>query len=184
MADHLDAGVAGLTGEELAARTGVAPERIERLVALGILAPGDAAAPYSPADLQRVRLAEAIERSGISLDDVGRAIHEGLISFGFVETVFDDPHWFWSDQYQHNLQYMGFATEWEHLVVRGSLEERSFVAFYLAQGVVKAVVGLDRGKDVRRSAGLIRARRPFAPSLLRDEDVDLKNLATQAAEGV
>ena len=47
-----------------------------------------------------------------------------------------------------------------------------------------AVVGLDRGKEVRRSAGLIRARRPFDPAALRDEDVDLRKLAAAAlAEG-
>ena len=28
-------------------------------------------------------------------------------------TVFDDPHWFWSDQYDLNLQYAGHAREWD-----------------------------------------------------------------------
>jgi 3-phenylpropionate/trans-cinnamate dioxygenase ferredoxin reductase subunit len=100
-----------------------------------------------------------------------------------VKTVFDDPHWFWSDQYQHNLQYLGFAVDWDELIIRGSLERRNFLAFYVKGGLVEAVVGLDRGRDVRRSAGLIRARRPFDPALLRDEDVDLKKLATHVPEG-
>src|SRR5712691_931252 len=79
------------------------------------------------------------------------------------DVVFDDPHWFWSEQYEHRLEYMGFVTEWDELVVRGSMEDRNFAGFYLQGGVVKAVVSLNRGKDVRRSAGVIRGRRPVDP---------------------
>ena len=141
----------------------------------GIFAAGDLANHWHPIFERRIR----VEHWDNALKQ-GAAAARNMMG---TETVFDDPHWFWSDQYRHNLQYMGFAAEWDDLVVRGSLEGRNFVAFYLFQGVVKAVVGLDRGKDVRRSAGLIRARRPFDPAVLRDEDVDLKKLASQAAEG-
>jgi 3-phenylpropionate/trans-cinnamate dioxygenase ferredoxin reductase subunit len=93
------------------------------------------------------------------------------------DEAFADPHWFWSDQFGHNLQYIGFAPEWDRLVVRGSIEERRFVAFYLKDGLVRAAVGLDRGKDVRRSAGLVTSARPVDPVSLADEDVDLRTLA-------
>ena len=49
-------------------------------------------------------------------------------------TVFDDPHWFWSDQYDMNLQMGGFAMTWDRMVVRGSVEDRSFSAFLLQEG--------------------------------------------------
>src|SRR5215207_8490499 len=32
---------------------------------------------------------------------------------------YDDIPWFWSDQYDFNLQYTGFHTEWDELIVRG-----------------------------------------------------------------
>jgi hypothetical protein len=38
-------------------------------------------------------------------------------------------------------------------------------------------IGLNRGRDVRRCAPLIRTRRPLDPASLKDEDVDLKKLA-------
>jgi 3-phenylpropionate/trans-cinnamate dioxygenase ferredoxin reductase subunit len=94
-----------------------------------------------------------------------------------TETPFADPHWFWSDQYDINLQYMGFATEWDELVVRGSLEDRSFVGFYVKDGIVDAVVGMNRGREVRRSAGLIQSRQLVDTAVLRDEDVELKKLS-------
>lgn len=90
---------------------------------------------------------------------------------------FDDPHWFWSDQYDHNLQSMGHLADRDELVVRGSLEDRRFLAFYMKEGVVRGVVGLNTGKDVRRSARLIRSRVKTDPVSLRDEDVDLRALA-------
>lgn len=90
--------------------------------------------------------------------------------------VFDDPHWFWSDQYDYNLQYAGFAQAWDEIIVRGSLEERDFVAFYLKDGRVLAALGLNRGRDVRRSMKLIHAGASPEPRLLQDEDVDLRTL--------
>ncbi|HEX2267433.1 MAG TPA: FAD-dependent oxidoreductase [Actinomycetota bacterium] len=99
-----------------------------------------------------------------------------------TETPFADPHWFWSDQYDVNLQYMGFATEWDELVVRGSLEDRNFVGFYVKDGIVDAVVGMNRGREVRRSAGLIQSRRPVDTAVLRDEDVELKKLSQSLSQ--
>jgi 3-phenylpropionate/trans-cinnamate dioxygenase ferredoxin reductase subunit len=92
------------------------------------------------------------------------------------DAVFDDPHWFWSDQYGHNLQYLGHAVDYDRFVVRGSLEERRFLGFYVRDGVVDGVIGVDRGRDVRRTAGLVRSRRPVDLRALADEDVDVRSL--------
>jgi 3-phenylpropionate/trans-cinnamate dioxygenase ferredoxin reductase subunit len=89
---------------------------------------------------------------------------------------FTDPHWFWSDQYDVNLQYAGFAMKWDQVVMRGSLEDRDGVAFYLNEGVLLAALGLNRGKDVRRAMKLISARARPEPAALEDEDVDLRTL--------
>jgi 3-phenylpropionate/trans-cinnamate dioxygenase ferredoxin reductase component len=92
--------------------------------------------------------------------------------------VFDDPHWFWSDQYDSNLQMSGYAPTWDRMVVRGSLEERKFCAFLLdAGGVLRSAVSLDWPRDVRRSAALISARAVPDPAALADPDIDLRKLA-------
>jgi 3-phenylpropionate/trans-cinnamate dioxygenase ferredoxin reductase subunit len=90
---------------------------------------------------------------------------------------YEEIHWFWSDQYDENLQYAGFHTGWDELVVRGSLEERRFAAFYLEGGLVRAVVALNQGREVQRAKRLIAARAPLDPAKLRDPDVDLRTLA-------
>ncbi len=89
---------------------------------------------------------------------------------------YDEVHWFWSDQYDANLQYAGFHTTWEQLVVRGRLDSGSFVAYYVNQGRIDAAVALNRGKDIRRVMPLIKARRAVNLEELQDESVDLRSL--------
>jgi adenylate cyclase len=75
-----------LSADELASRAGVRPEDIERFAALGILS-GDRQ-PFHAGDVTRVRLLQALEQSGISPDDVGRAISSGAFSFAAIEMLY------------------------------------------------------------------------------------------------
>ncbi len=91
--------------------------------------------------------------------------------------TFDDPHWFWSDQYDSQVQMAGVAATWDRTVVRGSVEDRSFCAFLLdADGIVRSTVSLDHKRDVRRSFGLISAQAAPDPAALADPEVDLRTL--------
>ena len=91
--------------------------------------------------------------------------------------VFDDAHWFWSDQYDAHIQMSGFAVEWDQMVVRGSLEDRSFAAFLLKDGVLLSTFSMNRKLDVRRSMPLIRSRARPEPAQLADPGFDLRTLA-------
>jgi 3-phenylpropionate/trans-cinnamate dioxygenase ferredoxin reductase component len=164
----------GLVDEsEVLVENGLVVDEFCRTNVPGVFAAGDVANHYHPVFGRRIR----VEHWDNALKQ-GAAAARNMLS---REVPFDDPHWFWSDQYEHNLQSMGFTTRWDDLVVRGSLESRNFVGFYMREGLVEAVVGLDRGKDVRRSAGLIKVRRPVDPSKLRDPDVDLRKLGAELA---
>jgi 3-phenylpropionate/trans-cinnamate dioxygenase ferredoxin reductase subunit len=99
------------------------------------------------------------------------------------DEVFDDPHWFWSDQFASKIEMAGFAPTWSRMVVRGSLEERSFCAFLLdGGGVLRSTVSLDWKRDVRRSFELIRRQVAPDPGALADPDVDLRTLAPEEGE--
>jgi 3-phenylpropionate/trans-cinnamate dioxygenase ferredoxin reductase subunit len=100
---------------------------------------------------------------------------------------YDYVHSFWSDQYEHLIEYVGFAATWDRLVFRGKPESRKFLGFYLKDGVLLAAVGLDRGGDpedpkadseLKIVAGLIRRRARVDPARLADETVDLARLAS------
>jgi len=104
----------------------------------------------------------------------GEAAARNMLGAG---AVFDDPHWFWSDQYDSQVQMAGFAATWDRMVVRGSIEDRSFCAFLLDEaGIVRSTVSLDWKRDVRRSFGLISAQVAPDPAALADPDVDLRTL--------
>jgi 3-phenylpropionate/trans-cinnamate dioxygenase ferredoxin reductase subunit len=101
---------------------------------------------------------------------------------------YDYLHSFWSDQYDHLIEYVGFAAAWDRLVFRGDRQSRKFLGFYLKDGIVHAAVGLDRGGDpddpntageLKVVAGLIRDRVPVDPASLADEGVDLARLVVR-----
>jgi 3-phenylpropionate/trans-cinnamate dioxygenase ferredoxin reductase subunit len=95
-----------------------------------------------------------------------------------------DLHSFWSDQYEHSLEYVGHAPSWDQFVVRGSLEQRQFLGFYVGKGRVLAVMGLNRGGDPEldedgelfAAKGLVGKRLEVSPASLADENTDLRAL--------
>ena len=134
----------------------------------GIYAAGDVANHYHPLFKRRIRV-----------EHWQNAIKQGAAAARNMlgrHAAYDEVHWFWSDQYDANLQYAGFHSSWEQLVVRGRLGLDSFLACYVNDGRIDAAVALNRGKDLRRVMTLIKARRPIDLERLRDESVDLRSL--------
>jgi 3-phenylpropionate/trans-cinnamate dioxygenase ferredoxin reductase subunit len=134
----------------------------------GIYAAGDVANHYHPVFDRRIRVEHwqnAIKQ--------GAAAARNMLG---KRIAYDEIHWFWSDQYDANLQYAGFHTQWEQLVVRGRLESASYLACYVNAGRIDAAVGLNRAKELRRIMPLIKARRSVNLERLRDESVDLRSL--------
>jgi 3-phenylpropionate/trans-cinnamate dioxygenase ferredoxin reductase subunit len=89
---------------------------------------------------------------------------------------FTDAHWFWSDQYDADIQMAGFAFTWDEMVIRGNMEERRFAAFLLKDGQLLSTFAMNRPKDVRRSMKLISAKARPAREQLEDPEVDLRTL--------
>jgi 3-phenylpropionate/trans-cinnamate dioxygenase ferredoxin reductase subunit len=117
----------------------------------------------------------------------GRAAAQSLLG---REQPYDYVHSFWSDQYEHSIEYVGFAAGWDRVVFRGRPESRKFLGFYLKDGIVRAAIGLNRGGDpedpnadgeLKAAVSLIRNRAPVDPAKLIDEDVDLHGLAIAKA---
>jgi 3-phenylpropionate/trans-cinnamate dioxygenase ferredoxin reductase component len=97
---------------------------------------------------------------------------------------YDYVHTFWSDQYEHKIEYVGHVTKWDEFVVRGSVADAKLIGFYLVDGVVRAAVGLDRGGDpeldldgeMAACSRLVAARARPAPAVLADDRTDLWSL--------
>jgi 3-phenylpropionate/trans-cinnamate dioxygenase ferredoxin reductase subunit len=135
----------------------------------GIYAAGDVANHYHPVFGRHIRVEHwqnaMRQGAGAAANMLGERV------------PYDEIPWFWSDQYDANIQYAGHHTSYDELIVRGRLDHSSYAAFYMHRGVIAAVVGFNHAKDVRRAMPLIKARRPVDPDQLRDERVDLRSLA-------
>jgi 3-phenylpropionate/trans-cinnamate dioxygenase ferredoxin reductase subunit len=98
---------------------------------------------------------------------------------------YDYVHSFWSDQYDHKLEYVGHVEKWDQFVVRGSVREGKLIGIYLVDGIVRAAVGLDRGGDPELDTDsemaacdrLVATQARPAPAVLSDEKTDLWSLA-------
>jgi hypothetical protein len=72
-----------------------------------------------------------------------------------------------------NLQYLGFASHQDRIIVRGKPSEQSFSAFYLLGGRIRACLTLNRARDQKAARRLIQAGAMVDPERLADENVDL-----------
>ncbi len=83
--------------------------------------------------------------------------------------------YFWSDQYNLRLQYVGYAETWDRLCFRGAPSGETWIAFYLKQGRLAAALAVNRIRDLVPLKKLVGME--VAPDVLADESVDLRALA-------
>jgi 3-phenylpropionate/trans-cinnamate dioxygenase ferredoxin reductase subunit len=160
----------------VAQENGVLVDESCRASAADVYAAGDVANQLHPV-FGRVRVEHY--NNG---EKMGRAAARSMLG---STTPYDYIHTFWSDQYDHKLEYVGHATKWDDFVVRGSLEDGKLIGFYLQDGLLQAAVGLDRGGDPEQDtdqemaacARLVAMRARPAGGQLADERVDLWSLA-------
>jgi 3-phenylpropionate/trans-cinnamate dioxygenase ferredoxin reductase subunit len=125
-------------GSGVATGNGVTVDARCRTNIPGIFAAGDVADHLHPI-FGRVR----VEHYN-NAEKMGAAAARSMLGF---RAAYRYMHSFWSDQFEHKLEYVGHARKWDRFVVRGSLDKREFVGFYLQKGKILAAVGLNRGGD-------------------------------------
>jgi 3-phenylpropionate/trans-cinnamate dioxygenase ferredoxin reductase component len=178
-ADVLVVGVGTVPNQELAADAGlpvdggILVDEHFATTAPGVWAAGDVAVQYLPDHGRRVR----VEHHDTALRH-GRAAARNML--GRPEP-FSDVHWFWSDQFEHTISSAGLPDVTGPLIIRGSFEERSFSAFTLDGDRLRAVISLNRPKDVLEARRLIARDHRATPDQLRDDSLPLKRLAPPPA---
>ncbi len=161
-----------LAGSGVERDNGVLVDEYCRTNVPDVYAAGDVANHYHPVFQKRMR----VEHWQNAMQQ-GAVAARSMLGNG---KPYDAVHWFWSDQYDVNLQYAGFHQGWDEIVIRGNGDIRNFIAFYLSNRRIDAVVALNRGKDVRRAMQLIKARTTVDPRQLADEGTDMRSLVEAA----
>jgi 3-phenylpropionate/trans-cinnamate dioxygenase ferredoxin reductase subunit len=177
----IDPDVPAIAGSSIAQDNGILVDERCRSSAADVYAAGDVANHLHPV-LGRIRV-EHYNSAEHYWAAAARAMLGSAASFDYV-------HNFWSDQYEHILQYVGHATSWDDFVVRGSLRDGTFIGFYLVAGLVRAAVGFDRGGDpewepdseMAASARMVASRARPGRGSLTDEGADLRSLAAATGQ--
>lgn len=88
--------------------------------------------------------------------------------------------WFWSNQYDLKLQMAGLSQGHDQVIVRGSMANRSFAAFYLRNRQIIACDAVNRPQEFMIARRLIASCIVADPALLADDGAPLKALAASS----
>ena len=173
-ADYAAIGIGAQPNTEIAAAAGLAVDDGIKVDEFGrssdpqIYAAGDVTRHFNPIVGRHIRL-EAWQNAQNQAIAVAKVMAGGNVAFAEVP-------WFWTDQFDMNLQMAGAPDHWDRLVFRGEPAERSFTVFHLADGKPVAVTTVNAIRDMRFGRMMIQRGVPVDPALLADKSVKLQDL--------
>jgi 3-phenylpropionate/trans-cinnamate dioxygenase ferredoxin reductase subunit len=140
----------------------------------GVFAAGDVANAYHPFYERKLR----VEHWANALNQPATAAQAMLGKPASYERL---PYFF-SDQYDVGMEYTGYASDWDEVVLRGDADAREFIAFWLKDGRVLAGMNVNVWDVTDGIKALIGSRAQVPLDRLRDPGVPLDELAAAAAK--
>ena len=145
---------------------GIVVDQVGRTPAPNVYAAGDVTRFFHPLFDTRVRVEhfQTAQRQGFA---VGRTM-------AGAETPYREVPWFWSDQYDLNVQYVGAALPWSEVITRGDFGKPPFTVFYLQGGHLIGAAGINDHHTVARARRVMEARKQLSAQQLADPRFDLR----------
>jgi NADPH-dependent 2,4-dienoyl-CoA reductase/sulfur reductase-like enzyme len=81
--------------------------------------------------------------------------------------AYNSVPFFWTRQFDSGLVYVGHATSWDEIIFQGDVPTQNFLAFYVKGSRIRAVAGMNRGREMAAFEGLMRDDRMPTPDQLR-----------------
>jgi 3-phenylpropionate/trans-cinnamate dioxygenase ferredoxin reductase subunit len=159
----------------IAVANGIAVDEYLQTNVPGVFAAGDVANARHPLYEASIR----VEHWANALNQ-GPAAARNMLG---AQIAYDRIPYFFSDQYDVGMEYSGYATSWDEVVLRGDPAAREFIAFWLRDGRVLAGMNVnvwDVNDDVQ---ALIRAGGAVDRARLEDPSVPLGELLASPARG-
>ncbi len=173
-ADLVVVGVGAVPRTELAADAGLDVEAgilVDDRLRTGderIFAAGDVASAWHPLLERRVR----VEHWGNALNQ-GPAAARNMLGH---QTPYDRLPYFFSDQYDVGMEYVGYAIDWDRVVFRGDPASREFIAFWVARDRVVAAMNVNVWDVVEPMRRVIASKQTVDDARLADPDVPIDEL--------
>ncbi|WP_454857444.1 NAD(P)/FAD-dependent oxidoreductase [Rhizobium binxianense] len=174
-ADLVIVGIGAVPNTDLAEAAGLACDDGIIVNAFGrtddpkIFAVGDVTRHFNPLLGRSLRL-----ESWQNAQNQGIAVAKAIA--GNAAPYADIP-WFWSDQYDTNLQIIGAPTVWDRIVWRGTPESGKFTAIYMQGDRVVAGNSMNNARDIRFIKQLILNGTRVPDTALADPSTSLAQLA-------
>ena len=135
----------------------------------GVYAAGDVASAWHPH-----------YRAHLRVEHWANALNQGLAAGANAageRTAYTRLPYFFSDQYDLGMEYVGYSQPGDDLVVRGSLADRELIAFWHRDGVVSAAMNVNVWDVVEDLKGIVEGGARQDPARLADPEVPLADLA-------
>ena len=152
----------------LTLQNGVVVDEFLRTSAPDIFAAGDVAATWNPMYNKHIRM----EHWANALNQ-GPAAARNMLG---QHTAYAKLPYFYSDQYDLGMEYHGYASDWDRVVLRGDVAGREFLAFWVKDGRVLAGMNAnlwDQGDQIK---ALVRSGAIINAESLADSSIPLAEL--------
>lgn len=177
-------GIGAVANDELATDAGIATaggilvDGFGRTSAADVFAVGDVSLQDNSHLLGRIRL-ESWENAQ------DQAIHCARVILGIETKAYDPLPWIWSDQYDFNIQILGFPPKGddETIVLPGSCEN-DWLFGTMRAGQLNGAVGFNRGREIKMLKRLHAAGHAITPDVLKLPPNEMAKLMRQAPVAV
>jgi NADPH-dependent 2,4-dienoyl-CoA reductase/sulfur reductase-like enzyme len=174
LADAVVVGIGVIPNVDLAQEAGleiengIVVDEYGRTADSRIYAAGDVSSHFNPLLGRRVRL-ESWQNAQNQAIAVARNI------LGAAQPYAEVP-WFWSDQFDLNLQIAGIPQPGDEVVRRGVLGQGPVVFFHVRDGKLAAAIGINSARDVRFGKQIIALGGAPSAAELADASISLASI--------
>ena len=91
------------------------------------------------------------------------------------------PQWFWTDQFDINIQVLGDVISDAEVVIRGDENSRQFSAFFVQDNLIRGLLTVNQAKDMGAGRRLLERSIPVDTVALADVNIDLRQLLKKTA---
>ena len=91
-------------------------------------------------------------------------------------SAYSEIPWFWSDQYDVNIQRIGMPEGWTETITRGDREAGQVILLYLEDGQIDGAAAINSPRDIRFARRLMTGGKVVDPNQLANPDIKLQTL--------
>jgi 3-phenylpropionate/trans-cinnamate dioxygenase ferredoxin reductase component len=153
---------------------GIVVDEFTRSSAHCVFAAGDVAALWHPRLQRRVRI-ESWQHAAKH----GIAAARSMLG---QAQAYDEVPWSWTDQYDLNLQVLGWPNDADRTLLRGRPSDGSFVALHLARGRLVGASLANQGREMRPCKSLIESGVELDEATIVDPAISLRDYAKRATQ--